>query len=167
MRLTEKYSYDEANKQKAQAFDQMQAEAGQRNLVKQAYDKGKQDVVTTIDQDLARVYGQGGLAGMARDEQIQVMNQQKNDVAQAILMGSPEEAMAATKWAMDNKILTEPELQGVTQARGMREEQLNPRVQEMTPQEMAMLDMQAETGQSNFQEQGPTPEQLGLAGALK
>ena len=44
---------------------------------------------------------------------------------------------------------------------------LAPEAATMTPQEAAMLDMQAETGQSNFQEQAPTAEELGLAGALR
>lgn len=137
-------------------------ELGKQTRERQLADNAAKQVATTIDQDLARVYGQGGLAGMARDEQIQVMNQQKNAIAQAILMGSPEEAMAATKWAMENKILTEPELAGVTQARGMREEQLNPRVDEVQEEMALPLSRQEEIGQINLPE-----EPMGLAGALK
>ena len=108
MTLTEKYSSDAVRNKKAQAFDKIQAEAGQKQLAKhvadvvgkQAYDKGRYDTEVS-------------LASMLYDQVL-----------------APE---AAT----------------------------------MTPQEAAMLDMQAETGQSNFQELAPTAEELGLAGALR
>ena len=107
-------------KQKADAFDAMNRQSEIDNAVGSQLGK--------VDQDMQRVYGQGGLAGLAKDDQRLAYDQQKNDLATMILQGSPEEAQQATQFAMQDgqEYFTPEELDAIVYKRQLGE---NPNIQ--------------------------------------
>ena len=113
--IDEQMSSKEVMKKKAAAFDQAQKQSEIDDAVNSQLGK-------------VRVYGQGGLAGLAKDDQRLAYDQQKNDLATMILQGSPEEAQQATQFAMQDgqEYFTPEELDAIVYKRQLGE---NPNIQ--------------------------------------
>lgn len=138
MSLTEKYAGQEVTKQKAAAFDAMQNKA----RAEQTFNAGR----------------------MSRDEEIAVNNQMKQDYANAIMTESPENMPKIMEYAAD--VFTPAELNELVAGRQALDMEAvrGGLAGTVSPQEAAMMQLQEETGQSNFQEQIPAglAKQLGL-----
>ena len=138
MSLLEKFGQDQAIKQKAAAFDAMQNKA----KAQQTFDAGR----------------------MSRDEEIAANNQMKQDYANAIMTESPENIPKIMEYAAE--VFTPAELNELVAGRQALDMEAvrGGLAGTVSPQEAAMMQLQEETGQSNFQEQIPAglAKQLGL-----
>lgn len=85
-------------------------------------DKGKSIIRSAqIDEAMARVYGQDGLSGLARDEQLAAYTDSKNQLADMISLGSPQESQDAIDWGLEMGYFTDDEINNLLEAKVYRE----------------------------------------------
>lgn len=132
---------NEQTKQKAAMYDA----AMKQNEMRQAYGQGRAD----------------------RDYEVAAQQQMKQDYANAIMTESPEKMPQLMEYAQDlfttrelDELVAGRQALDMEATRGGLAGAMQPR---MTPQEEAMMQLQQETGQSNFQEQMPA----GLANTVR